>query len=367
MAYPSSVGIIGCGGISGTYARVMNTFGGLSLAACADVVEDRARTLAREHGIPRWCGVDELLGDPGIDLVVNLTPPKAHHAVTMAILKSGKHAYSEKPLAATIEQGRELVQTARANGLALGCAPDTFLGAGLQTCRELIDGGAIGTPVAASAFQMRSPPEAEARFVPFAYEAGGGPLFDMGPYYLTALVSLLGPIRRVTGIGQVSWADRIASRPPRAGMRLAVEMPTYATGVMEFQGGAVGTLITTYDVWASNLPHLEIYGTTGTLLAPDPNCFGGPVAIRGRGETGWRQVVPSRAYGEDSRGLGVADLAHALQHRRHHRANDDLAFHVLEALHGILESSKTGHTWALASTCERPSPLPSDLGEGDIW
>lgn len=366
MEHPIRIGIIGCGGISGTYVRTLRTFPGLRLEACADLVAERARSLAEEHGVPTWCSVDELLGNPRIGLVVNLTPPKAHHAVTLSILRAGKHAYSEKPLAATLEQGRELVETARANGLALGCAPDTFLGAGLQTCRELVDGGTIGEPVAVSAFQMRSPPEAEARFVPFAYEAGGGPLFDMGPYYLTALVGLLGPIRRVAAFARVSWPDRIASLPPHAGLRLVVETPTWATGVIEFQSGVVGTLITTYDAWASKLPHLEVYGTGGTLLAPDPNGFGGPVAICTRAAPEWRRITLTRAYGGEYRGLGIADMADAMQRGRPPRASGDLAFHVLESLHGFLESSRTGSAYAVASTCDRPAPLPSDLAEGTV-
>jgi predicted dehydrogenase len=366
MTHRTKVGIIGCGGISGTYLRTMRTFPELSLEACADLVAERARGRAEEFGVPRWCSVEELLAIREIDLVVNLTPPKAHHAVTSAILQAGKHAYSEKPLAATFEQGRELVETARSKGLFLGCAPDTFLGAGAQTCRQLLDGGSIGRPVAVCAFQMRSPPEAESGFVPFAYEAGGGPLFDMGPYYFTALVALLGPIRSVAAFSQISWPDRIASLPPRAGLRLAVEMPTYATGVIAFRGGELGTLITTYDVWASMLPNLEVYGDTGTLQVPDPNCFGGPVRVRTKGGSEWRDIPLSRPYREDSRGLGVADLVHALRHGRAPRASADLAFHVLEAMHGFLESSRTGRAYELASTCERPSPLAPDLAEGTV-
>jgi predicted dehydrogenase len=353
------VGVIGCGGVSGVYFRNLAAVPGVSVVACAGLAPRRAAARAKEFGIPRCCGVEEMLRSPDIDLIVNLTPPQAHFEITRRILQAGKHAYSEKPLAATYEEGCELVELARAGGLALGCAPDTFLGAGLQTCITLVDSGAIGVPVAAGAFQMRSPPEVERAYVPFAYERGGGPLFDMGPYYFTALVALLGPIRRVAGFARVSWPDRIVTSPPNAGMRLKVEMPTYAAGTIEFTSGVVGTLITSYDVWASSLPNLEVYGREGTLRAPDPNCFGGPVSIRRGTEPAWTDVAIAGRYQENSRGAGIADMVDAMRRGRPPRASGALALHVVEAMQGFLTSSATGTACELSSPCTRPAPLPT--------
>ncbi len=258
------------------------------------------------------------------------------------------------------------METARAGGLALGCAPDTFLGAGLQTCIGLLDRGAIGNPVGVAAFQMRSPPETEPAYVPFAYERGGGPLFDMGPYYLTALVALLGPIRRVSASVRVSWRDRIVTSPPNAGARLRVETPTWAAGTIDFQSGVVGTFITTYDVWGSTLPDIEIYGREGTLRVPDPNCFGGGVSIRRRTDPAWTAVPLAGRWQENWRGVGVADMADAMSRHRPPRAGAELALHVLEALHGFQESSSTGSSYAMTGTCDRPAPLPSDLAAGAL-
>ncbi len=290
MSTRSRIGVVGCGAISGRYLRNLATFPHLEVVACADIDGERAKARAQEFHVPRVCGVEELIASRDIDMVINLTVPKAHHAVSAAALRAGKHVYSEKPLAVTLREGKELLDLAAARRLSLGCAPDTFLGGGLQTCAKLIADGWIGKPIAANAFMMRSPPEFSNPNVTFIYEKGAGPMFDMGPYYLTALAVLLGPIRRIAASSQITSPDRIITVAPNAGRKLAVEAPTHLAGVLDFQSGAVATLVTTFDCWASTLPNIEIYGTEGTLIVPDPNTFGGPVGLPGRGP---RRTGPS--------------------------------------------------------------------------
>jgi predicted dehydrogenase len=361
------VAIIGCGSISGRYMRNLATFPHLEVAACADWVREAAEARAREQGIPRVCETEQILADDGIDTVINLTPPREHFPVTAACLKAGKHVYSEKPLALTLAQGKELLELARARGLRLGCAPDTFLGGGLQTCMKLIADGWIGRPLAATAFLMRSPPELDNPNVTFIYEQGAGPLFDMGPYYLTALVALLGPIRRVAAFSRMDRTERILAIGPHAGLGLRVESPTYLAGVIELAQGQVASLVTTFDCRGSTLPHMEIYGTEGTILTPDPNSFGGPVKLARAGGGEWASIPLTHRYSEEFRGLGAADMIHALQNGRDaFRANGERAYHVLEAMHGLLESAETGNGYRMESTCEKPSPMPICLVEGMV-
>ena len=351
------VGIVGCGTISRVYLRNARTFEILDVVAVADLVPERARARAEEFGVPRACTTEELLADPEIDLVVNLTIPKAHAEVALAALEAGKHVYNEKPLAIRREDGRQLVETARARGLLVGCAPDTFLGGGLQTCRRLIDEGAIGEPVAATAFMMSHGHESWHPDPAFYYQAGGGPMFDMGPYYLTALVTLIGPVRRVTGSARITFPERTITSQPKYGQKIQVEVPTHVAGIMDFASGAIGSIITSFDVWAAQLPWIEIYGTEGTLSVPDPNTFGGPVRLRKAGEKEWVEVPLTHGYTTNMRGLGVADMAEAIRSGRPHRANGDLAYHVLDIMEAFHDASREGRHVELASTCARPEPL----------
>jgi len=360
-----NVGIIGCGYISGVYLRNLLRFDHLRLAACADLDPARAQARAAEFGL-RACSVEALLADPEIHLVVNLTVPQAHAAVSLAALAAGKHVYSEKPLAVTRPAGAELLALAAERGLFVGCAPDTFLGAGLQTCRDLMDAGAIGQPVGATAFMGIPGHESWHPDPAFYYQPGGGPLFDMGPYYLTALVHLLGPVRRVAGAARVTRPQRAITSQPRAGTLIPVNTPTHIAGLLDFANGAIATLVTSFDVAAHSLPPLEIYGTGGTLLAPDPNAFGGPVRLRRAGEPGWTEIPLARAYAENSRGLGVADLARALHSGRPPRAGGALAYHVLDVMEAVLESGLREESVALLSTCARPTPLPASLAPWQI-
>jgi predicted dehydrogenase len=358
MASEKRVGIIGCGNISGIYLANCRKLPGLELIACADLDRARAQAKAAEHGI-RAATVDKLLADPGIDLVINLTVPDVHAEVNRAALAAGKHVYTEKPLATRRADGAATLALAREKGLRVGSAPDTFLGGGLQTCRKLIDDGAIGEPIAAVAFMTGHGPEGWHPDPEFFYKPGAGPMFDMGPYYLTALVSLLGPIARVTGSARISFPVRTIGSGPKQGQQIVVETPTHVTGVLDFAGGAVATIITSFDVWAANLPRIEIYGSEGSLSVPDPNTFGGPVRIRRAGEGEWRDVPLTHGYTENSRGLGVADMASAIREGRPHRASGELAYHVLDVMAAFEEASTAGRHVAITSGPPRVEALPA--------
>jgi len=361
------VGVIGCGAISGAYFdRMVNTFDVLDVVACSDLDMDRARARAEEYGVPRACTTEELLADAEVEIVVNLTTPDAHAGIGVAALKAGKSVYNEKPLTITCDESRALLATAKANGLLVGGAPDTFFGAAHQTCRALIDDGAIGEPVAATAFMMGHGHESWHPNPEFYYKPGGGPMLDMGPYYVTALVNLLGPVRRVTGSTRITFPERTITSEPKDGTTIVVEVPTHVVGVMDFANGAIGTIITSFDVWAHHLPCIEVHGTEGSLSVPDPNGFGGPVRVRRAGSDDWDEVPLTHGYAEQSRGIGVADMACALRSGRPHRASGELCHHVLEVMTTFEVASERGRHVELESTCERPAPLPPDLAEGAL-
>lgn len=358
------VGIIGCGNILKAYVNGCRQFAILDLVACADIDHAKAEAAAKEHGIPQALSTNALLSDPAIDLVINLTIPAAHAEVSLAAIRANKHVHSEKPLAITREEGQAILQAAKEQGVRVGCAPDTFLGGGLQTARKLIDDGAIGRPVAAVAFMMAHGPEHWHPNPDFFYEVGAGPVFDMGPYYLTALVHLLGPVKRVTASTTAAFKKREITNPNnRTGEMIPVEVSTHAAGILDFASGAVGTLIFSWDVWKTNLPRIEIYGTEGSLIVPDPNTFKGPVQIQVGRDGDW-QVVPIE-YPEDIwRGIGAADMAHALVSGRAHRASGDLAYHVLDLMHALDDASQKGAHIRIETALKQPPLLPLGLPPG---
>ena len=361
----TKIGIIGCGAISGIYFQNCNgNFQNLEVAACADLDMSRAKVQAEKYGVAKACTVDELLADPEIQIVVNLTVPKAHASVAIAALKAGKNVHGEKPLSINRADAKAILALAKKKGLRVGSAPDTFLGAGIQTCRKLIDDGWIGRPVSCTAFMQCAGHESWHPSPEFYYEMGGGPMLDMGPYYLTALVNLLGPVKRVTGSTQSAFKTRTITSKPKFGKIVPVETPTHIAGVMDFASGVVGTIITSFDVVAHHLPNIEIHGTEGSLQVPDPNCYGGPVRIFRRGMKEWQDVPLTHGYAENSRGIGVADMALAIRQKRPHRANGDLAYHVLDLMLSFREASEAGRHIAIKSTCERPAPLPMGLANG---
>lgn len=362
---PVKVGIIGCGNISEIYLQNCRRFENIDLVACADIFPEAAARKAAEHGIKAY-SVDELLADGEIELVINLTVPLAHGDVAMAALKAGKSVYNEKPICVDLKQGAALLKLAQRKGLLIGGAPDTFMGAGFQTCRQLIDSGAIGRPLSAVAFMMSSGMETWHPNPEFFYKHGGGPISDMGPYYLTALTSFFGPMKRVSGSAQITMPQRLITSQPRAGTVIEVETPTHVTGTIDFHNGVVATLITSFDIKAHSLPTLEIYGTEGTLAVPDPNGFGGPIRVRRAGDQYWTNVPVELPYADNWRGLGVADMAKALRAGGSHRANGQMTYHVLEAIKAFERSSRTNRHVLLKSTCERPQPLTEGLAEGEI-
>jgi predicted dehydrogenase len=364
-AAPAKLGVIGCGNISGIYFTNAQKLAMLETVACSDLIMDRAKASAAKFEIPKACSVADLLADPAIEIVLNLTIPKAHAEVALAAIEAGKSVYNEKPLAITRDDGKRILDAAAAKGVLVGCAPDTFMGAGIQTCRKLIDDGWIGKPIAAAAFMTCHGHESWHPDPEFYYHVGGGPMLDMGPYYLTALVNLMGPVRRVTGATQVTFAERTITSQPKYGTTIKVEVPTHVVGLLDFAAGAVGTIVTTFDVWAAELPRIEVYGTEGSLSVPDPNTFGGPVRLFRPGG-GWSEIPLTHGYAENSRGLGVADMACALRSGRPHRANGQMAFHVLDVMHAIHEASASGRHIALTSNCARPAPLPMNLLPGAL-
>ncbi|MEZ0299250.1 MAG: Gfo/Idh/MocA family protein, partial [Candidatus Methylacidiphilales bacterium] len=326
----TNIGIIGCGNISNAYFDNCRLYPNITVAACADLDRERAEQSAAKHGIARALSVDEMLADPEVEIIINLTIPQAHAEIDCRVLEAGKHVFSEKPMALNLAEGRQIVDIAHKVGKRVGCAPDTVLGAGVQTSRKLIDDGAIGQPVAfAAAMQCRGHenwhPSPE-----FYYQKGGGPMFDMGPYYLHALITLLGPVKRVSGSGRISFPERIITSKPKNGQSVKVEVPTHLVSILEFANGVTGTFTTSFDVRGpSTRPVIEIYGSEGTLRVPDPNGTGGAVYLGAAAQNEWVEVPHTHPYAKGSRGLGVADMAAAIESGRKHRANEEIALHAL--------------------------------------
>lgn len=357
---PVNIGIIGCGNISSIYLQNCTSYPHLKVLAVADLDMSRAQSQAAKYKISQALTVEQLLADPQIELIINLTIPAAHAEVALAALRAGKSVYNEKPLAISLQDAQQMLQEARSRNLLVGCAPDTFMGGGLQTCRYMIDSGAIGEPVAATAFFMGHGPEGWHPDPEFFYKVGGGPMFDMAPYYITALISMLGPVRRVTGSAGISFPERIIGSEPKKGTPIKVETPTHIAGVLDFARGPIATLVMSFDVWAANVPRIEIYGSLGTLSVPDPNTFGGTVLIKRAGDTDWQDVPLIYGNIENSRGIGVADMANALRTGQPHRASGAQAYHVLEIMHAIHNASEKGQHINLTSTYSRPDPLPQE-------
>lgn len=365
MAAKVNVGIIGCGNIFPQYIKGCRAFEILDVAAVADIDLSRAQARAQEFKIAKACTVADMLADPAIEIVVNLTVPQVHAEVSLEALRAGKHVHSEKPFALRREEGQEILTAAKQKGLLVGCAPDTFLGGGIQTARKLLDDGAIGAPVSATAFMCGHGPESWHPNPEFYYKRGGGPLFDMGPYYLTALVNLLGPVKRVTASARISFPERVATSKEKNGLRISVEVPTHVSGVLDFESGAVGTIIMSFDTWGHHLPLIEIYGAEGSMSVPDPNTFNGIVQIRRSDSKSWNDnpLTHSDTVG---RGIGVADMAYAIRTGRAHRASGELAYHVLDVMQSLHEASELGRHVMIESTCAKPAALPVGLAAGTL-
>jgi len=355
---PVTIGLIGCGNISAAYLRAAPLFPHLHIKSLADADPSRAAARAAEFG-HQAVGVDALLADPEIEIVLNLTTPQAHVPIALASIAAGKHAYCEKPLAISTDEARPMLEAAAKAGLRVGCAPDTFLGGAHQTARKLLDDNAIGRVLSGTAHMMNHGHEHWHPDPQFYYLAGGGPLFDMGPYYLTNLINLLGPIASVMASATTGFQSRAISSAPKAGEEMRVETPTHLTGILSFENGAVINLTTSFDVWKHRHGNTELYGETGSMIVPDPNRFGGTVSTA-IGRADWADIPTSHGFAHGNyRIIGLADMASAIRTDRPHRCNGALAFHVLEVMEAFLLSSQQRRAIDIQSRCDRPAALPA--------
>jgi predicted dehydrogenase len=362
----TGIAMIGVGCISGIYLKnITGVFSGLELVGVCDLVRERAEKAQKEYNVPKiYDTMYDAFADPDVDIVLNLTRPYEHFEVSRAALLAGKAVYSEKPLASTWEDGKELVRIAEEKKLMFGGAPDTFLGGGIQTCRRLIDSGFIGKPLGAAAFMICRGHESWHPDPEFYYKNGGGPMMDMGPYYITALINLLGGVRAVSGVTTKGFAQRIITSEPKKGQVIDVDMPTTVNGILQFDSGTVGTIFTTFDVYYDTQARFEVYGTEGTLKVPDPNCFGGPIMLMRAEDKNFREMPLMYDYQENSRALGLADMAKAMQSGREARADYHQTRHVLEILTSFEKSSLTGQTVTLETHFDRRGPMKNNPVRG---
>ncbi|HTR12312.1 MAG TPA: Gfo/Idh/MocA family oxidoreductase [Roseiarcus sp.] len=362
---PVGIGVVGCGNISAAYLTAAEKFPVLDIVALSDANPEAAKARAEEFGHEAR-SVEETLADPAVEIVLNLTVPRAHVEVGLNAIAAGKHVYSEKPLGVTVAEARKLVEAAVARGLRVGCAPDTFLGGAHQTARECVDNGMIGRPIGGAAFFMCPGHERWHPNPGFYYLKGGGPMLDMGPYYLTDLVNLLGPIASVSGLATRMRSERFITSEPLNGARIPVEVATHVTGALLFANGAAVSMTMSFDVPRHKHVPIELYGETGSLIVPDPNYFGGTIEFASASEE-WREIPVSRAYADGNyRILGLADMATAIRMKRKHRASEQLAFHVLEAMEAFQLSSDSGNAVTISTRPERPAPLPAGLAVGEL-
>ena len=375
------VGLIGTGRISDVYLKNCAAFGGLEIVACGSLNMEESRAKAAEFGVPCAKDPGAIIADPEIDAILNLTIPAAHADVSIAALEAGKHVYSEKPVVTDLADGRRVLELARDKGLTVGNAPDTFLGGRWQTVRKLLDQGTIGAPTGVAAFVPTHGVERHHPNPDFYYAKGGGPLLDLGPYYLTAMVFLLGPIRQVAAMGKKTFAERKIENGPRNGEMMPVEEDTHSLNLIAFENGVIGEMMVSFDVWESETPRFEIYGEDGTICIPDPdpgdgaNIFQGPVWYRTRTEARWtmrpRPKAPAEwcvaenihGFNYDARGLGLLEMADAVAKGRTPRASGALAYHVTEAMEAMLTSAREARFIDVASTCARPELLPETFPE----
>ena len=357
-AAPMTVALVGCGNISAQYLASLPRLPNLRLVSVTDPVAAAADRVAAEHGVPAR-PLDDVLADPAVEVVLNLTPPQVHAPLTIRALEAGKHVYLEKPFAVTAAESSQMLAAAEAAGRRIGSAPDTVLGIGIQTARLLIDDGQIGQPIAATAFMMSPGHEAWHPNPGFYYLRGGGPLLDMGVYYLTALVTLLGPIAEVSAMSSRLRTERLVpDAGPRAGEVLPVEVDTYVAATLRHASGVISTLIVSFDTIASRLPRIEVYGSSASLDVPDPNQFANPVGISRARTEPFAYVSDLAGYREAGRGYGLADLARSIRHDTPHRQSAELGFHVHEVMERIDEASAAGTTVRVVSRCERPAAVP---------
>lgn len=367
MSKNLGVGIIGCGNISAAYLELSSLFKGYDILAVADINMDNANERAAEFDV-RAHTVDELLAADDIDLVINLTIPLAHVDVSRAILQAGKHVYSEKPFVLSLAEAQELNDIAKTNGLRIGSAPDTFLGASHQLARKLIDAGDIGTVTSGTAVVMSAGMEDWHPNPDFFFKKGGGPILDMGPYYLCNLIQLLGPVKQVTSFTSIVRKTRTIANGPRDGEHVPVETPTTIHALLAFESGAIITLLASWDVRTTNHPIMELYGSEGTMSIPDPNFFGGALSVKVNDEEDaveheWDHPFAVPNFEETQanyRGAGLADMALSITAGHAHRCGPEFATHVIEVMTAILTAGETSQVLSMSTSCERPDALGPD-------
>ncbi|MFF0316795.1 Gfo/Idh/MocA family protein [Micromonospora sp. NPDC005252] len=357
MGDPHRVGIVGLGVISRAYLDTLANHPAVRIVALADLDASRSAAVAATIPGSEALSVEGLLARPEVQTVLNLTIPAAHAEISLGAIEAGRNVYVEKPLAVTFPDGRSIIERASSAGVHVGCAPDTVLGTGTQTARAAIDGGLIGRPLSATAVMVTPGHERWHPHPDFYYAPGGGPLLDMGPYYISALVHLLGPVRAVVGAASRLRAERVIGSGPRNGQRVPAEVDTHVTGVLEHANGALSTITTSFDGVATTAAPIEVHGETGTLAVPDPNMFDGDVRVFPLGGTEWRVLEPLAGYVEGSRGIGLIDLVTA-DGQRPPRAGGDVALHVLETMTSLLVSAAEGRRIELTTVAQRPAPVP---------
>lgn len=352
------IGMVGAGNISGQYLETLGRLPELHLTAVADLNPERAAEVAAAHRA-QALGVQELINSPEVDLVLNLTIPQAHAEIALAAITAGKAVYTEKPLAASTAEAQRIIQAGQDAGVVVGAAPDTVLGTGVQTARAVIDAGDIGTPVAATATMIIPGHEAWHPNPDFYYQPGGGPLMDMGPYYLTALVTMLGPVTEVHGAASALRSQRRIGSGPRAGEQILVSTPSHVTGILVHASGALSTVVMSFDGMATHAAPIEIHGSEGSLSVPDPNHFSGDVMVH-RGDR-WQQHTERAGYRHAARGYGIADLLWSGAFDGDRLAGvcqAGVAMHVLEIMEAVLHAAQTGGSATISSTLTRPAAVP---------
>jgi len=352
-----NVGVIGVGVISKQYFEHLPKLPNLKLVAVADLNEARAAEVAAEQGVVSLT-VDELLASPDVDAVINLTIPAAHVEIGLRALAAGKHVFAEKPLGLSTDEARPLIEAQAASGKRIGSAPDTVLGTGIQTARKVVDDGTLGE-VLSAAVHWSAPGHERWHPAPaFYYQPGGGPLYDMGPYYISALVHLLGPIVSVSGVARRSSRERVIAQGPNAGQVLPVGIDTHITALLTHASGVSTTVTISFEVWKTKAPLFEVYGSQGTLAVPDPNRFNDVPEVFLAGDEDWSPVAESAGYRDSGRGFGLGDMAAAIAAGEPSRASGELAFHVLDVMESIMSAAASGSVVEVASTVERPSAVP---------
>ena len=359
-----NVGVIGCGMISDWYFKAAKRFPQMHIIGCADLKRDLAEKQGKQYDVPVM-SVDQLFGDSRIDVILSLTPPKAHCGVLKRGLEAGKHVYTEKPFGVNLQEAKEVLALAKQKGLYVGCAPDTFMGGGHQTMRKLLDDNWIGKPIAGTVVCLGRGPEKWSH-APAFYIEGAGPMLDIGPYFVTQLINLLGPAKAITA-AVTKGADRRVGGPDTVPHIYPVTVPTHQSGIIEFVNGTQITMINSYEVFApSRHPFIELYGTRGALAMFHPNFFGGKVEVFQEGYEDWKEVPSAFLYNTDARSLGIVDMIESILEKRPARASGELAYHALEIMLGFEKAAKEGKRIELESTCTRPAPMLPVVEDGCV-